>query len=145
MFYLEQPTQHDLIKDVQSFQHPTTHIVDSEGRIIDWSALTGPPPDSTPRRFSISGDFKTVTTTLQPLTATSRLCKAVQIQSVRQNLSDNVGRVGLGNENGWLVAIGPMGVQQFEAPINGVLDLADIYFLGTNAGDQIVYMVMELD
>jgi hypothetical protein len=92
----------------------------------------------------ISGGFKTITATntATPLSANDFLCQSVQITAIRLGWSDNTGRVGIGDSNGWYSALDPMGVQLIEAPPGGVLNLKDVFIYGNSIGDQVRFLAL---
>ncbi|MGL5062263.1 MAG: hypothetical protein ACRC62_19990 [Microcoleus sp.] len=142
------PAQHPLLNDRQRFQHDTVHQIDRYGSIvgevrIDGNGAVIPPsdPPTLAQRSTPGGVVAIDPTKGTPLKTEDYLCQAVQITAVRSDWTDNLGRVGVGDVDGWYAAFDAMGTQLIEAPIGGVLNLKNVYVYGNTLGDQVHFLV----
>lgn len=141
------PTQHPLLKFIQLFQHPTHHQIDRYGQIvgevrIENGQVVQPSNPPTISQRSIGGGVATIDNTGKAqLKDSAFLCQGVQIQSIREDFSDNQNRIGIGDSSNWFASIEPHQYQLIDAPANGVLDLSKIYIYGVQ-GDQVKYLFM---
>jgi hypothetical protein len=141
------PAQHQLLKYPQLFQYPPFHQIDRYGQIVgelrieDGQIVSPSNPPAISQR-SIGGGTATIGANGKAqLKESAFLCQGVQIQSIREDFSDNQNRIGVGDSSNWFSSIEPHQYQLIDAPTNGVLDLSKIYVYGVE-GDQVKYFFM---
>jgi hypothetical protein len=146
--YISTPDQHSLLRSLQSFQHSTTHIIDSNGRIIDSPYLEGgaivtPPPTNQLVAISLNGGSMSVGTTPTRIKPAQYWTRSVTIQSIRSDGTQNTGPIWVGGATvqPYIIPIG--GFLQFDSPTGRSLDLSQIYVRSSAVGAQLNYLTMD--
>lgn len=142
------PVQHDLLSNKPVYQYPAAHQIDRYGEIVGGVQISNgqivqPAPSTLITRKLFQQHVTIGATGKEPLKTTAYFCDSVQIQSVRSDMTDNVGRIGIGSVAGWGNVIEPQGgVLAIDSPVNGVLDLSTVFIYGT-PGDEVSILILE--